>query len=205
MPKLIDLTHTLNEQLLPFPGDMPPRIMQEATISTHGVARQQITIGTHIGTHIDAPCHMIAGAKKLSDFSLDTFCGRGVLLDARNKTIDEHLFTATKKTGASIALIHTGHDRLWGRTEYFENYPCLTKSFAQKLIEARIKMVVLDTPSPDIAPFAIHHMLFAHDILIVENACNFHELLGATAFDIIALPLKLELDGSPIRVIAHVQ
>jgi kynurenine formamidase len=46
-------------------------------------------------------------------------------------------------------------------------------------------------------------MLLKNDVLIIENLTNLHELEGKD-FTVYALPIKLQLDGAPARVIAAV-
>jgi kynurenine formamidase len=63
-------------------------------------------------------------------------------------------------------------------------------------------MLGLDTPTPDQSPFLIHKILLGNEILIIENLTHTEELLEFPNFEIIALPLKIDADGSPARVIA---
>ena len=68
----IDLTHTVTKNMPTFPGDPKHQLNQIAFLEDDGFIDFQITSGMHVGTHIDAPAHMIAGGKKISEISLDT-------------------------------------------------------------------------------------------------------------------------------------
>ena len=72
------------------------------------------------------------------------------------------------------------------------------------MIELGVKIVGMDTPSPDRPPFAIHKLLFKNDILIIENLTNLEELLAHPQFDVIALPAKFDIEAAPVRVVAQV-
>ena len=74
---------------------------------------------------------------------------------------------------------------------------------ASWLIQQKPKMIGLDVSGPDFDSFPIHKKLLAEDILIIENLTNLNQLQGLD-FEVIALPIKLELDGAPARVIARV-
>jgi len=87
--------------------------------------------------------------------------------------------------------------------KYFEEYPAFTEEFAQALVEAQVKMVGMDTPSPDYAPYPIHKLLLSNDILIIENLTNLDKLLNKQC-EIVALPINTETDGALARVIARV-
>lgn len=62
-------------------------------------------------------------------------------------------------------------------------------------------MKLIDLSHPIIAP--VHKILLKNDILIIENLTNVEELEGKE-FKIHALPLKLQLDGAPARVVAEI-
>ncbi len=202
----IDLTQPIFHHMPVYPGDRQVELRHieshsfECTISNH-----ILTCSMHIGTHIDAPGHMIPGGKKLSEYPLERFIGPGILIDARgHKQIDADLLDAITLQKDAIVLIYTGWDKKFYEKEYFESYPALTQAFAEELIKAGIKMVGTDTPSPDYAPYLIHKQLLSHDILIIENLTQLSQLISYKTFEIIALPIKLETDGALARVIARV-
>lgn len=66
-------------------------------------------------------------------------------------------------------------------------------------------MIGLDTPSPDRYPFAVHKHLLEHGVLILENLARLDQLLTATSFEVIALPLNVKADSSIARVVARVK
>ncbi len=78
--QIVDLTHMIDEKMPIFPGTEPPKIIQKNTINKDGFAEKILTISTHTGTHIDAPAHMIDGGNSLSDFPIEKFIGRGVVI-----------------------------------------------------------------------------------------------------------------------------
>ena len=83
--KYIDLTHTFTASMPTYPGDPIPELKQIADFHNQGYTDWQVTTGMHVGTHIDAPLHMIPGGKRLSEMPIETFFGRGCLIDARPK------------------------------------------------------------------------------------------------------------------------
>jgi arylformamidase len=87
---------------------------------------------------------------------------------------------------------------------YFEDYPAMSEEVAKYLVEAKIKMVGVDTCSVDNQDgFPVHKILLAGNVLIIENLTNLTQLTGKD-FKVYALPLNLQIDGSPARVIAEV-
>jgi kynurenine formamidase len=72
------------------------------------------------------------------------------------------------------------------------------------MVERKIKILGMDTPSPDKPPFSVHKLLLKSKIFILENLTNMEELLEAKKFEVIALPLKIKADSSISRVVARI-
>jgi len=190
-----------------FPGDTPSSLEKVKTFSDGGYLVTRFSSGMHVGTHIDSPAHFIENGKMICEFPLDKFYGAGVLIDARGdasvkKVIDESVLENIKIPKNSIVLVLTGHDKKFRDKDYYETYPVVTESFANKLIELGVSIVGFDSPSPDRAPFNIHKILFKKDILIIENLKDVHKLLDEKHFDVCAFPLKIDAEGSFVRVVA---
>lgn len=199
----LDLTHTFMAQMPVYPGDTPPVLKQEGDFASDLCIHFELTSSMHVGTHVDAPLHMLAGGKKLSDFPVEHFIGKGFLLDGRGVAlVDVNLLEGIDLQGAEMLLVHTGWSRKFRDADYYEGFPVLTNAFAEKVASLGLKMVILDTPSPDTAPYEVHKILLAADVLIVENATNF-EYLEGKSFKIFALPPKFDWEGAPIRVVAE--
>jgi kynurenine formamidase len=198
----VDLSHTMKNQMPIYPGDKTVEIVSKDCGSD--VIGNTLHCSMHNGTHIDAPGHMVPGGKNIADVPVDAFVGSGTLLDVRGKKqISADAISGVTLVANSIVLIYTGYSDMFHSKEYFETYPPFTEDFAQELIKAGVKMVGMDTPSPDYAPFAIHKMLFRHNILIIENLTHLDQLLSKT-FEVIALPINIEADGALARVIARI-
>src|ERR1051326_9534146 len=88
----VDLTHTFTPDMPVFPGDPGPELIKIADVAKEGFTDHQIKTAMHVGTHMDAPGHILAGGKFLHEYPPQKFFGRGVLLDARGKSsADEKL------------------------------------------------------------------------------------------------------------------
>ena len=200
---LLDLTHTLTSSTPPFPGDPAPELTQTSFIASAGYNEFQIKTGMHIGTHMDAPLHMIPDGKRLSEYPPERFFGRGHLVDARAKAITPDLLQGTSISRGDFVFIYTGFAEKFGSSEYFNDYPEITPAFAEALVKLKVGIVGMDTPSPDRAPFEIHKILLGNDILIIENLANLDKLLGHKNFTVTALPAKFDTEAAPVRVIAE--
>src|SRR3989338_1949040 len=103
---LIDLTHTFTDNMPVYPGDPLPKLHQITTLEKDGYNDHELTSVMHVGTHMDAPLHMIKDGKTMNQISVDHFFGKGVLLDARGKEkIEPELLTGKTIEPSSIVLI----------------------------------------------------------------------------------------------------
>jgi kynurenine formamidase len=195
----IDLTQTFSAQMPVYPGDSVPEL---TPIDSDGIRDHRLNTGMHVGTHMDAPLHMIAGGKRISEIDPAKFFGSGKLIDARGMDKIGPEVLADIQAG-DIVLVLTGFGSKFHDFDYYEKYPELTEAFANKLVELKVKIVGLDTPSPDRKPFAVHKILLGQEILIIENLTNLEQLLNQK-FEVVALPAKLETDAALTRVIAKI-
>lgn len=204
---LIDLTHAVRHDrhdLPVYPGDRETVLIQSSEIGRDGYNNHLLTANMHAGTHIDGPMHLLDVHDYLSRQPLESFIGEGCLIEAEGHEKVEYRaeYEELLKPGG-IVLIRTGHDRLFGKPDYFQDYPVLSEAFAELLVRNRVKMVGLDTPSPDRYPFEVHKLLFRSGILIAENLTGLEKLSGHGAFEVIALPLKIEADSALARIVAR--
>jgi len=85
--KYVDLSYPIDEKTKIYPGDSPVNIKQERFHEHDEFSIFRLEIGLHTGTHIDAPMHMFKNGKKITDYSLESFCGTSLLIDVRGEII----------------------------------------------------------------------------------------------------------------------
>jgi arylformamidase len=201
----VDLTMRIAADMPFNPDHFPPEITPYATIETHGWSASRLVLDSHLGTHIDAPCHFLEGGTTVDQIPLDVLIGPAqvVRLDAiePGQPITPELLPPLEQPRV---LIQTGWARDFiGSRDYFSTYPYLTPNTAVSLAEQGVKLVGLDGPSVDYDPGDTHIALLQHGIIIIENLMNLDQL--PTQCTLIALPLHIRGgDGSPARVVAQV-
>lgn len=205
MERYIDLSYTIKNGIASHPYDEDLRLYRNKFIAKDTFNDSKLETGMHIGTHIDAPSHLIDNNILISDYPLDKFIGEGTLIDVRNQDIikmKEAYLNIVKEN--SIVLLYTGFDEKFGNEEYFNSHPVIEKELAEFFVGKRIKMIGMDLPSPDKYPFEVHKTFLEKDILIIENMVNLGSLLNVDKFEIIAFPLKIDAEASPVRVVARI-
>lgn len=200
----VDLSHPFKDGMPVYPGDPLPRLEQVSNVEKDGYTDHKITSCLHVGTHIDAPWHMIEGGKKMTDIPVETFFGRGRLVDARGgEQIDADMLPTDIKKG-DILLVLTGYSGKYGTDAYSGSHPVLTEAFGREAVRREVKMVGLDFLSPDKPPFPVHKILLSNDVLIIENLTGLERLVGVE-FDVTALPMNMDADAGFARVVAMVK
>jgi len=206
--KIIDLSYPLSSATLAYPGDPVVEIGCFKTIKTHGAAVSKISFGSHAGTHLDAPSHVIENGANLSRLSPVNYFGVGRCVDVRNREqITEQDIPADISAGQAVFFC-TGHARQWNNEQYYHLRPCLTVEAVDELLKKRVSMVGIDTPSVDqkgAQEKIIHRKLLGKEVLIFENLANLEQLPFDDMFVYFAGPISVEDgDGAPARVFAFV-
>ncbi len=206
--QIIDLTHDIQAQMPVFPGSLSPQITEVANHEKDGYLEHSIKYYSHTGTHIDAPAHISNKYKKLSDYPLSSFMGKGVCLDVSHiKVIDETYIMSKKHElkNTDFALFCSGKALQWGSKEYLEGYSIISEYAAQLLSTFNLKGIGMDTISPDpidSTDLIAHKTLLKNNILIIENLNCMENLMGKE-FTFLAIPLKIVVaDGGPVRAFA---
>ncbi len=205
MTKLIDLSREINDDMPVHPYDESVKLQQDKFLETDNYNNFRLETGLHAGTHIDTPLHLTDRETFINELPLDSFMGNGCLLDVRSENVIKYKQEYSEVVSRDdIVLLFTGHDQKYGTEEYFTDHPVIEQELAEFFIEQEIKMLGMDLPSPDKYPFEIHKLLFANDILLIENLTNLAPLLSVNNFEIMAFPLKIKAEASLTRVVARV-
>lgn len=208
MTTIFDVSQPIEPGMSFFPGDPEPQITQLP--SDPPWRSSLLHLGTHVGTHIDAPSHFSFEAT-LTDLPPDRFIGRGVVIDVPGKGAGDLIGLPDVEPARSQlehgawAVFRTGWDRHWATPSYLD-HPVLAPDLARALVEWGVGLVAVDMLNPDNTPRGdsiIHEILLGAGTLIVENVTGLDRLTPDTLYGFSFLPLKLAgIDGSPVRGIA---
>ena len=215
-----DLTHEIETGMQTYPGDPAVSVTAAATVETDGYAVQRVELGSHTGTHVDAPAHVLADGRTVDEFPPAAFVFDAVRVDCRELDAREAIPAARVPTGtdADCVVFDTGWATHWGTARY-RDHPYLAPAAGRACAAAGLA-VGTDTLSPDPTPSAdadargaaestaaadepdgvpVHEAVLGADRPILENLTN---LAGLDRFELRALPLALGGDGAPVRAVA---
>ena len=210
--RVIDLTHTIKEDMPVYPGTGTPRLEIANTYEANGFKETLISFYSHTGTHMDAPAHLFADRTTLDAFPASQFLGRALVIDCTHLQEGEAItMRELRKYGGledtvDFLLFYLGWDARWGTDSYFGDYPCIDMEVLRHILSGAYKGIGFDVIGLD--PIADgnltrHKALFREkDIVNIENLKNLG-LCGQEPFWFACLPMKLESsDGAPVRAIA---
>lgn len=201
--KIIDLTHPVIHDMQVYPGDTPPQLRQIHDVNKDGYTDFQLITSMHTGTHIDGMWHMIDSKSFIGDWPLEQFIGSACIIDIHNeKNFTDVQLVKEKSLGCSIILFYTGFGQYFGTKKYLSDYPVIDNIVAELITSLNVKMIGIDSLSPDLPPYPVHKTLLSKGVLIAENLANLHFLMDKPQFKVIALPLKIAADSAPARIVA---
>jgi len=222
-----DLSQSLDADATVYPGDPPVESTPAATHDEDGYRVTEWRLGTHSGTHVDAPSHTEPDGKNLDAFGVEEFVFEARLVDCSGvgargaigsemvpERENENERERTDENGTArveMVVFRTGWADHWGTDRYFD-HPYLTREAAATCAERGFH-VGMDALSPDPSPsesappetepegVPAHRELLGSDRLVVENLTGLAGL--PERFRLRAYPLALAAaDGSPVRAVA---
>ena len=199
LSRIHDLTRVISQDMQVYPGDPKPQFEPQATIKNDKVNVTRIILGSHTGTHVDAPRHFLQEGNSIEIEPLDKFIGEAVIIDASGrKSISASEFSGKDIRKNDIVLINTG------TSGFLTDFTYIDVSAAKWMVEKGIKCIGIDTASVEkygLKDAPVHKMLLACKIGIIENLTNLKQFAGKRMF-LVCMPLPLQgIDGSPARAI----
>lgn len=227
--KVIDITTPISPFTRVFPGDPIPAIEKVCTLEKEGCAVSRLSFGSHTGTHVDAPSHILDNGLTVDKLELKNLMGMALILDfsslsgALTADILEKAFqNAGVPENISILLLKTGgfsrkqkgtgnisspggeagsHSMESGKEEFDPAY--LDKSGAAWIVGKGFKTIGIDGFSVDdlySESLPAHRVLLSGNVNIVE--CLELGSVKAGTYFFLCLPLKIEgCDGAPARAL----
>lgn len=200
-----DLSLPLHSETLRYPGDPPPHIQAVSSLERGDpLTVSELTISCHVGTHVDAPAHFVAGGARVDELAADHFYGRAIVRDVAGAgpiTVAE--LGGLPDTPRVHLLLRTGNHALLARPDFDLSYRTLTPAAAQHVAALQPLSVGFDYYSldpPDDADLPAHRTL-AHAGIPVFLPLQLRGIVpGEYLF--VGLPLPLVgTEAAPVRAV----
>jgi len=217
----VDLSHTLEENMPVWPTH-PRFFLNEIESLQQGddAAVNQLSMGEHCGTHVDAPAHFVPDGKTIEQIDPLTLFAQAVKIDMSatppngslpRQHIEQWEQDNRPIVAGDIVIFYTGYQHRWAlrphQQAFLRDWPGLSRDAASYLADKGIRAVGTDVMTIDAFVhdgYPAHDVFLHREILIIENLTQLDKLPNEFVF--LALPLKIKGgSASPIRALALVE
>lgn len=206
MPRYHDITLPITEEITTYPGDPEVRFHPHYRIAAGDPCNvTALSLGTHTGTHVDAPRHFVEHGRAVDELALDHLIGPATVLELPSDVRaigPNELHAFGLDAGARRVLLKTGS---LARLEAgaFADQAYLTGAAARLLVRSGVRLVGIDALSVDPVDaerWPAHEILLRAGVVILEGVDL--RQVPAGEYELICLPLRFTgLDGSPVRAV----
>jgi arylformamidase len=194
----IDVTLPIRTGMVHWPGDPPVEVAREE----HDGARiARLSLGSHTGTHMDAPAHYLRDGATLDAMPLDTFVGPARVVAVEGPAVREPDIAAVAPQRGERLIFKTRNSARPKSDDFDRSYVGLDLGAARALAAAGVRCVCIDYLS--IAGFdedgpAVHRALLGAGVWILEGLDL--AAIEPGDWDLVCLPLRIAAgDGAPAR------
>ena len=204
--KIYDISMPLRAGMPVYPGDKAFHMEPLMEMAKGDFANlTSLALGSHSGTHVDAPSHFIEGGRTIEEMSLSILVGPAHVLELPHldRITAEDLDGATLPYPCNRLLLKTKNSSLCDESEFRDSYSYLTADAAHWLLGRGCQLIGIDYLSiEEFRPprYEVHKVLLDADVVILEGL----DLRGVTegSYFLVCLPMKLVGgDGAPARTV----
>lgn len=202
----IDVSVPLRSGMVHWPDNPPVRIERMLDIERGDVANvSTISLGSHTGTHMDAPIHFVRGGEGMDRMPLDAAMGLARVIEIQDPTSIKPDELAPHGIGrGERVLFKTRNSSLaWWTQDFIEDFVYVSQEAARYLAERGVRTVGVDYLS--VGGFyadgvETHQALLGAGIWVIEGLDLSRVEPGE--HELMCLPLKVEGgDGAPARAL----
>jgi arylformamidase len=201
----IDVSVPIESGMVTYEGDPAVEITERLSIAKGDPANvRHLALGSHTGTHIDAPSHFIDGGRSLDEVPLDALIGPVVVVESdAAPLIGARECEALVPRGTDRVVFKTRNSRLWAQRRFSRDYVAIDESAARWLVERRVRLAAIDYLSIEAfgaTGHPVHRTLLGANIVILEGLDL--SAVSPGRYDLICLPLRIAGgDGAPCRAL----
>lgn len=204
--EIFDISVPVYTGMACYPGDPGAVIEPVRSIAQGDIANlSSLRLGSHTGTHVDAPRHFENKGEPVDRISLQVLIGPAKVVDltGAGEYITEEDLEGADTRGVERLLLKTRNSQLWAQPEFIKDYVPLCSDAARYLVETGVKLVGIDYLSieqfkSDRHP--VHHGLLGAGVIILEGV-DLSEVPAGEYF-LTCLPLRIvDGDGAPARAV----
>ena len=209
-----DLSQAYANGMPHAPTIPPPTIRQVKSVERDGYSVTELSVATHIGTHIDAPSHLLADGSTIDELAPEALIRPAIVASLERDGPGEIGVSDLEASAASTSrpgdalLVRTGWGAKFG-TPGYRDHPYLSEEAARWIVDRGFGLVGFDLTTPEVPghlrpggfDFPVHKILLGNGVLIIEHL--FLEEVAGERIELFIGALKVTGgDGAPARVLA---
>jgi len=197
----VDISIPMKPGMTVWPGDPPFTLSPLERVSEGAVCNTSLlSMGTHTGTHIDAPWHYDDRGPKLNEVDTDLFFGPVRVLELA----EVGMIRAEDLGAEPLAkrmLLKTRNSAFPVNSSFRKNYAAVEADAAERIVSEGVQLLGVDYLS--VEPYVqanseTHRRLLHGGVLVVEGLCL--QGIEAGDYQFVVLPLPIHgVDGAPCR------
>ena len=200
----LDVTVPIHADMVVYDGDPPVEVASALALERGDPANvTRLTLGSHTGTHVDAPLHFLPGGSTVDRLPLEALMGPVLVIACPPGPVEPKAWAGTDLRGERRVVFKTENSGLWQRTRFAHDYQALTLDAARELAGAGIALVGIDYLSVEafgVPGHPVHRCLLAAGIVILEGLDL--SAIPPGRYELACLPLRLrDGDGAPARAL----
>lgn len=194
-----DISRKIHEGMAVYPNNPLVELAGVIEAGEGKSALSRLTLGTHTGTHIDAPSHIKRGARGTSVYPLDQLCGLAEVVDMRG--VKEVISAADLPVTTQERVLFLTRNSEGTVDVFDESFVALDESAAKELVRRGVRGVGIDALSikKKGVSDATHEILLEAGVYILEGLWLYNVMPGK--YELLCLPLALDANGAPARAV----
>jgi len=166
----------------------------------------EIAVGTHTGTHLDAPSHFIKNGITIDRLPLEQINGKAKVLRIEENVITKECLKKYEIGKDDIIIFRTSNSDVFNGSKVLESYVTLDYEGAQYLVDQGVRMIGIDYMTIE-RPRALREQEKSVHKIILGAGIPILEMLDLRNVEegeymLFCFPLKLVgADGSPMRAV----
>jgi len=214
---MIDLSHKFYNGMQTYNSSWHIKYKLSKLGSFNEVGREtkKIVMGSHCGTHIDAPRHFLKNGKTIENINIKKFYGAAEIVKFTNlkknyKIEVNDLKKKIKYKNIKKIIFNFGWSKYYGKLKFYKDHPYLSIDACKWLVKKNYHLIGMDSPQIEDTRIKLgsiqdgqnHKILLSANIVLLEYLTNL-EKIKKKKIKLIVAPLNLSgSDGAPARCFA---